>query len=233
MTIAHRTDDASLAEALCVALRERTRILHREAERSGFVGALLRGRATIHGYIFLLRSLLPVYQEMENALAAHAQNGGVGLLALPAVYRAEAIRSDLEHLSATIMFQPPALAAADHYAKRVRSAAAGDGARLIAHAYTRYLGDLNGGRVLRAQLAKRLSLKPKALSFFDFPDIQDIGGFIASYRARIDEAGEVLNNHDEILDESAQAFRCNIALSEAIETQLTKQYKSDWESTHA
>ena len=220
-------------DTLSAALRERTSTLHRQAERTGFVGALLKGRATRDGYRCLLKGLLPVYEEMENALVARAENGGVGLLALPAVYRTKAIRSDLEALSAATGSEPPALAAAELYAKRVRMAGAGDGALLIAHAYTRYLGDLNGGRVLRTQLAKTLSLDPNALSFFDFPDIDDVRAFVASYRARIDQAGESLHNRDAILEESAQAFRCNIALSEAIETQVAARCESGSEAVNA
>ncbi len=222
-------------ETLSAALRERTSALHRQAERTGFVSALLKGRATLGGYLSLLQGLLPVYEAMEHALAAHAhaKSSGVGLLALPAVYRTDAIRADLEEISAATEFEPPTLTAAEHYAKRVRMAGAGDGARLIAHAYTRYLGDLNGGRVLRTQLAKTLALDPKALSFFDFPDIDDVRAFVASYRARIDQAGESLHNRDEILEESAQAFRCNIALSEAIETQVAARYESGSEAVNA
>ncbi len=221
------------AGTLSAALRERTSTLHRQAERTGFVGALLKGRGTLDGYASLLRGLLPVYEAMENALATHTKSNGVGLLALPAVYRTEAIRADLEEISAATEFEPPALSAAEHYAERVRMAGAGDGARLIAHAYTRYLGDLNGGRVLRTQLAKTLSLDPSALSFFDFPDIDDVRAFVASYRARIDQAGESLHNRDEILEESAQAFRCNIALSEAVETQVAARCESGSEAVNA
>jgi heme oxygenase len=36
-------------------------------------------------------------------------------------------------------------------------AAEGDGTRLIAHAYTRYLGDLSGGQILQRLLARSLT----------------------------------------------------------------------------
>ena len=48
----------------------------------------------------------------------------------------------------------PLLAAGKRYGKRIAEAARGDGSRLIAHAYTRYLGDLSGGQIIRKRIAK-------------------------------------------------------------------------------
>ena len=75
--------------------------------------------------------------------------------------RAPAIESDLVALcGAHWSHDIPLLAAGDLYARRIAKAAEGDGTRLIAHAYTRYLGDLSGGQILQRLLARSLELQP-------------------------------------------------------------------------
>ena len=59
--------------SLLAALRERTRELHIQAERSGFIADMLHGRASRHGYVLMLQNLLPVYRTLETQLAKHAE----------------------------------------------------------------------------------------------------------------------------------------------------------------
>jgi len=61
---------------LAAALRESIRAIHAQAERSGIVSDVLRGRATRFGYALLLRNLLPASQEMERGLDRHGQIPG-------------------------------------------------------------------------------------------------------------------------------------------------------------
>ena len=80
-----------------------------------------------------------------------------------------AIEADLVALCGAHWSQGiPLLAAGELYARRIAKAAEGDGTRLIAHAYTRYLGDLSGGQILQRLLARSLDLQPSELSFYDF-----------------------------------------------------------------
>ena len=73
------------------------------------------------------------------------------------------------------------------YAGADTKAAEGDGARLIAHAYTRYLGDLSGGQILQRLLARSLELRPSELSFYDFPRFSDLDALKADYRKALDQ----------------------------------------------
>lgn len=139
-------------------MRERTRALHRQAERSGIIAAILRGQANHRGYALLLRNLLPIYRALEAGLEHHRRTPGIGPLAQPAVFRARAIACDLDHLYLTAGARVPVLPSAERYRLAVADAARGQGARLIAHAYVRYLGDRSGGRVMRGLLARSLRL---------------------------------------------------------------------------
>jgi len=111
----------------------------------------------------------------------------------------------------------PLLPAALAYAAAISAASAGAGHRLIAHAYARYLGDLSGGQILKRLLARSLDLPAAALSFYEFPAIADLAAFKESYRAAIEQAGDVLDDFDGVVEEGALAFELNIELSVALQ----------------
>lgn len=202
---------------LAEALRERTRSLHAEAERSGFIREILRGRASRDGYALLLRNLLPAYRQMELGFERHQLTPGVRAVARPVVYRTRALEADLESLHGRAWSQSlPLLAAGDRYARRIAAVAKGSGSGLIAHAYVRYLGDLNGGQVLKRMLTRSLGLGPRTLSFHDFPEIADLQGFKTDYRQAFDRAALEIVDVGSVVDEAAIAFRLNIEVSKAI-----------------
>ena len=202
--------------SLLEALRERTKALHTQAERTGLIAEILHGRGTQSGYLLLLRNLLPVYATMEAELVRHRGSPGIGAIVCPELSRAAAIESDLAHLSDR-WSELPLLPAALAYAAAISAASAGAGHRLIAHAYARYLGDLSGGQILKRLLARSLDLPAAALSFYEFPAIADLAAFKESYRAAIEQAGDVLDDFDGVVEEGALAFELNIELSVALQ----------------
>lgn len=204
--------------SVITALYLRTKFLHREAERTGIIADLLRGHASRNGYILLLRNLLPAYQALEHGLERHRDSPMLGALAGFELARAPAIEADLAALwGAQWSDDVPLLAAAGHYAGRVAKAAAGDGAKLLAHAYTRYLGDLSGGQILRRRLAASLELRPDQLSFYEFQRYADLDALKADYRHALDKAGALAADPDAVVEEGAIAFSFNIDLSRAVE----------------
>lgn len=213
--------DGSLPVSIVTALYLRTKTLHLEAERSGIIRELLRGSANRDGYILLLRNLLPAYQAMEHGLAHHRKTPGIGALAHYRLDRAPAIESDLAALCGEAWQRDiPLIPAGDQYARRVTEAARGNGARLIAHAYTRYLGDLSGGLILQRLLARSLELQPAELSFYDFPKYPDLAALKAAYREALDRAGTLAGEPEAVVEEGALAFTLNIDLSCAVQAAL-------------
>jgi heme oxygenase len=219
MTVA--TADDSLPVSVVTALYLRTKTLHLEAERSGIIRDLLRGNAHRDGYTLLLRNLLPAYRAMEQGLARHRKTPGIGALANFRFDRAPAIESDLAALCGEAwQHDIPLLPAGDRYARRITEAAQGNGARLIAHAYTRYLGDLSGGQILQRLLERSLALRPAELSFYDFPRYPDLAALKATYRDALDRAGALAGEQDAVVEEGALAFTLNIDLSCAVQAAL-------------
>jgi heme oxygenase len=193
-------------ESLLQRMRARTASLHEAAERSGIVAALFGGHASQADYALYLRNLLPAYQVMEHALRTRPQYAG---LAQPDIFRAESIIADLEDLSGSDWSTTlPLLPSAQKYAARVEWAVTTG--MLIAHCYTRYLGDLNGGQLLARRLRHLFGPNFAALRFTEFPDV---GSLRAAYRDQLDRVGERLCDPDLVIEESAVAFRLNIELS--------------------
>ena len=199
------------------ALRSRTHLLHGQAESSGFISDMLRGRASRLGYAIYLRNLLPAYELLEAGLENHRTNPVIRELALHEVYRTNALKADLFELCGQDWRQElPFLPAGKRYADRVAGAAQGRGEGLLGHAYVRYLGDLNGGQVLSRLLAKSLDLRPEALSFYSFPLIEDLDDYRMGYRDALDRAAEWVLDWAIAIEEAAEAFLLNIKVSEAV-----------------
>lgn len=214
---ADAAQEAAPPDDMMAALHQRTRSLHLQAEKTGILAAILRGAATREGLLILLRNLHPAYQALERGLEQHYRGPVLGTLSCYRFDRAGAIARDLAGLSghqwATSL---PLLPEGERYAQRLAQVADGDGSLLIAHAYTRYLGDLSGGQILRQVLAKTLNLRLEQLSMFEFP-----GGLAAQelkreYRDALGRAAASAADPAAIIEECALAFSHNIALSVAV-----------------
>lgn len=207
-------DTASLVDAL----RARTQQLHRTAERSGIVRQILQGEIGRDAYALFLRNLLPAYEALERGLERHAHTPAMRSLVRPCLYRASSLRVDLDALCGNRWESAlPVLPAARRYAERVASVAEGDGAGLIAHVYVRYLGDLNGGRIVGRIVQDALRLEHSALTFYRFADIHDIESFKTAYRGEINRALSEIASVETVADEAVIAFRLSIDVSEEVQ----------------
>ena len=222
----HGANDADIAVRepappagdLANSLRERTHALHTRAERSGIINDVLCGKASRYGYALLLRNLLPAYRQMEAGLEQHRETPGVQAFARREVYRAQALEADLQALYGVEWARSLALLpAGEQYGLRVAVAAEGDGGQLIGHAYARYLGDLSGGQIMRRLLARAPGLGSHELSFYDFPDIGDVGAFKLNYRNALDQVAAEIADTESIVLGATSAFELNIAVSEAVQ----------------
>lgn len=179
---------------------------------------MLRGTITRGQYAGLLRNLLPAYQRIEQGLERHCDHPCLRALARPAVYRAAALQSDLAMLAGPDWAGTlPLMDAGRAYAERITHATEDAPALLVAHAYVRYLGDLNGGQVFQRRLAATLGLDDTALAFYRFEAIADLAAFRRAYREAIDAVCLDADATAAVLAEAQAAFRANIALSVALE----------------
>jgi len=209
---------ASQPIGLVAGMKARTRALHTRAERSGYISQMLHGRGSLHGYQMLLRNLLPAYEELEQGLERHRGNPIFADVPWASLYRAPAIERDLRNIvDVDWKGSVPLLPSGRSYADHVAHAAAGNGEKLLAHAYARYLGDLSGGQMIKRLLGKSLGLGDEALAFYEFPDIFDMAGFKSAFRTAVDVAATHIDDIGSIVEEAAIAFQLNIDLSNEIQ----------------
>lgn len=200
------------------ALKRRTWSLHRTAERSGLVRELLTRRLVAAPYRLFLRNLLPVYEALEEGLASSRAVPAIAALTVPPLGRSAALVGDLDTLAGPGWAERlPLLEEGRLYAERVRDAAHRYPERLLAHAYVRYLGDLNGGQVLARLVAEQLELHaPAGVAFYDFGAVGPPRALAERMREGLQEAGRHLQDPEDVLREAEEAFRLNIRLSEAV-----------------
>ncbi|MFO1323582.1 MAG: biliverdin-producing heme oxygenase [Burkholderiales bacterium] len=205
------------AEALTARLRSATRPLHAAAERAGLMGALLAGRADRAGYASLLRNLHALYAALERALRAHDRSPLVGPLAMPALSRTDALRTDLDAVGGAGWSEMPIVPAMCEYVAHVDALARREPARLGAHAYVRYLGDLNGGQALREVVQRALPIEGgRGLAFYDFGPPQAVDDLAHRFRRALDALPLSAVQADAFVAEAKGAFERHIRVFEEL-----------------
>lgn len=202
-------------DGLSGLLRARTLPAHAEVERSPSMTALAEGRVTTEGLVALLSRLLPVYEALEAAAARCSGDPRVGRFMRPELDRAARLRADLLHLtgSADVVATPASCA----YAGRIAQVGA---AGFVAHHYTRCLGDLSGGQVVRASLERRLGLTDGAgASFFAFPGVR-LAELRQEYRGWLDAAPFTEAEREELVEEALVAYRLNADIAAELDADL-------------
>jgi len=86
------------AAGLAERLREATRPMHRLAERSGIMRAMLRGDVAAPEYCLLLRNLHALYAALERQLDRHADLPALAPVRFPVLFRSTPLMEDLRQL---------------------------------------------------------------------------------------------------------------------------------------
>ena len=182
--------------------------LHAEVERSGLMQELLRGKLPRAGYCALLRNLHAIYRELEDALARRALDPRIAPLLLPGLERAGRLARDLETLHGPGWQEELALApAARRYRRRLRELDQRAPLRLLAHAYVRYLGDLNGGQVLLRIVSRNLGLgSGEGTAFYDFGPVQTTAALAQKFREGLDAVPVDADEREDLAREARLGF---------------------------
>lgn len=203
---------------LAERLKSDTRALHTAAERSRFMGTLLRGEMQRPAYCALLRNLHGIYATLEPALERHAADPLIAPVFAPALWRTAAIAHDLRvlhgpHWSAEL----PLHDAARGYCERLVGIDARQPGLLLAHAYVRYLGDLSGGQMLRGIVAHICSAQgASATSFYEFGDAPQTRELTLAFRRGLVDVQADEVQEDRLVDEARWAFEAHRALFDGL-----------------
>lgn len=212
------TDTAPVESALSLstAMREGSKAEHEQAEGSSFMAELLQGGLNERAYVDYLLRYRAVYAALETAVRAHAADPMVAAVLDPVLERLAAIDADLAHWAPGADPAVVDSAAATAYVARIEAAAseaaAGWGGSLVAHHYTRYLGDLSGGQAIGRILDRSFELDGAGIAFYDFTAIPKPKLYKDAYRARLDGLDLDADGVDRVVDEVKVVFGLNQAV---------------------
>ncbi len=202
---------------LAQRLHDETKSLHTAAERSGVMQELLRGTVSAQTYATLLASLRAIYAALEAGLReVQRRHPEFHALDSAAFARVDALEGDLSALCGPPSSWPRAHALADAYATHVASLVTDDPPRLFAHAWLRYLGDLNGGQIVARILRANPATAGLPTGFYEFPALADPRAAAAAWRSALDAAPIDAAGADALVREAQDGFRRHIALFEAL-----------------
>ncbi|BAZ33040.1 heme oxygenase [Cylindrospermum sp. NIES-4074] len=213
-----------MSSNLAAKLRVGTKKAHTMAENVGFVKCFLKGVVEKSSYRKLVANFYFIYSAMEEEMEKHSNHPILGKIYFPQLNRKQTLEQDLSYYYGYNWREQIKLSAAgETYVQRIRELSATAPEMLIAHSYTRYLGDLSGGQILKgiAQTAMNLS-DGQGTAFYEFADITDEKGFKAQYRQALDEMAIDDATGDRIVEEANAAFGLNMKMFQELEGNLIK-----------
>ncbi|KAM3864357.1 heme oxygenase 2 [Diretmus argenteus] len=214
-------EDALSPNDLSELLQAGTKEVHEKAENTQFVKEFLRGRIRKELFKLGAVALYYTYTALEEEIEKNKDHPLFAPLYFPVeLHRHEALACDLEYFygpdwQSQISCSP----AAQHYVDRIHQVGEEDPVLLVAHAYTRYMGDLSGGQVLRkvAQRAMKLPPTGEGLAFYQFDAIHSAKSFKQLYRSRMNELELDMEVKQKLVAEAIKAFQLNMEVFEELE----------------
>jgi len=198
-------------EGLALMLDDGTRKSHSVAENTAFVTGFFSGIATTESFAKLVCSLFYVYGAMEAAFD-EATDESVKTLDYPELRRLDALKRDMSYyFGADASAWPPPSSATAAYVARIERVASEAPSLLVAHMYTRYLGDLFGGQMMGGMARRSLGL-PNGVgtAFYDFDAIPNTKAFIEAWYRQLNLLRLTETQKQAIVDEGNLVFSLNI-----------------------
>ncbi|NES85664.1 MAG: heme oxygenase (biliverdin-producing) [Moorea sp. SIO2B7] len=208
---------------LATMLREGTKKSHTMAENVGFVKCFLKGVVEKKSYRKLVTNLYFVYTAMEEEMERLREHPIVSQIYYPELNRKKSLEKDLyfyygSNWKGEIALSP----AGEDYVQRIREIANSQPELLVAHSYTRYLGDLSGGQILKKIAQKAMNLDEGGTAFYEFEHISDEKAFKNKYRQAMNDLPVDQKTAEKIVDEANDAFGMNMKLFQELEGNLIK-----------
>lgn len=216
-----KDEDEVSPDDLSELLGAGTKQVHDQAENNVFVKDFLRGRIRKELFKLGAVALYFTYTALEEEIERNKDHPEFAPLYFPTeLHRHDALARDLEYFYGpdwqNLVSCSPAT---QHYVDRIHEVGQTDPVLLVAHSYTRYMGDLSGGQVLKKVAQRALKLPPtgEGLEFYHFEGIHSAKAFKQLYRSRMNELDLSAATKERIVEEAVRAFHFNIGVFEELE----------------
>jgi len=195
------------------ALRERTRGGHSDSEGASFMGDLMTGKGSRDDYVSLVAQHYFIYAALEAAAETMRDDADAAAFITPQLTRLPALESDLQFLIGDDWLERIApLSTTARYVERIDTVAATWSGGFIAHHYTRYLGDLSGGQIIRTLMQRQFGFETNGVGFYLFDEIAKPKEFKDTYRSQLDAVDWSEEERERVIDEVMVAYRFNTEL---------------------
>lgn len=195
---------------------------HERAAVSSFMTALFHRELPRAAYVEMVAQHYFAYVVLEDAADAAAGDTTAGPFVDDALRRVPSLRVDMAALAGddwAERFGPNEATRA--YCDRMAEVGTAAPERLVAHHYTRYMGDLSGGQMIGQIAREAYGLTAGAgASFYEFDQILDPVAYKEQYRRRLDEARWSDGERAALLDEVRIAYCLNTAVFDELGRQL-------------
>lgn len=203
-------------------VRSATAADHGRAAASGFMSALFRRELPLAAYTEMVAQQAFAYAVLEQAADAVSTHPVAGVFVDDALRRSPALVADMQVLVGPDWIERHRPSEATRtFCARMEAVCTEAPERLVAHHYTRYLGDLSGGQMIGQIACQTYGLAPGAgASFYDFDAIPDVEAYKEQYRRRMDQASWSEDERDALLDEVRIAYRLNTDVVDELDRRL-------------
>nr|QCI06588.1 Heme oxygenase [Erythroglossum lusitanicum] len=209
---------------LAQQLREGTTKSHSMAENVSFVKSFLGGVVDKKSYRTLVANLFFVYLAIEEEIEINKDHIAIKSIYFPELYRKSSLIEDLEYYYGLDWLNQiePSLAT-QVYVDRIHNVGSNQPELLIAHAYTRYMGDLSGGQILKKIAQNAMNLPDNSgTSFYNFKSIKDDKLFKDTYRDSLNKIPLEHHQIEQIISEANIAFNLNMKMFQELNSNLIK-----------
>lgn len=209
---------------LAQQLREGTTKSHSMAENVSFVKSFLGGVVDKDSYKMLIANLYFIYDAIERQICQNKENSAVSAIYFPELFRKQSLIQDLIYYYGenwSIQIHPSS--ATMVYVNRINQIGSTAPELLIAHSYTRYIGDLSGGQILKKIAKNAMNLSDnQGTTFYDFDLIDDEKVFKDLYRKSLNNIPLTKQQVDQIIAEANLSFNLNMKIFQELNSNLIR-----------
>lgn len=209
---------------LAAQLREGTTKSHSMAENVSFVKSFLGGVVDKNSYRKLLSNLYFVYDAIEQQMLINQNHPSIKQIYFTELNRKQSLEQDLSYYYGNdwrkLVSPSPATQV---YVNRINGVGKDQPELLVAHAYTRYMGDLSGGQILKKIARSAMNLSDnQGVSFYDFDSIPDGKAFKFTYKKALDNLPITDKQAKAIVSEANVAFNLNMKLFQELNSNIIR-----------
>lgn len=170
-----------------------------------------------------MADLYYVYSAMEEEMERLKDHPVVSQIYFPELNRKQSLETDLRYyFGPNWQAEAKITPAGQAYVDRIHEVAQTAPELLVSHSYTRYLGDLSGGQILKKIAQNAMNLDGEGTAFYEFENISDEKAFKDKYRAAMNSLDVPEETAEQIVQEANDAFGMNMNMFKELEGNLVK-----------